>query len=207
MKLLVFSDIHNDLRALERLMNLEADYYFAAGDLVNWARGLDKAGEVLRRRAKQMYVLPGNHESPADITAFCERFGFQDFHSKSIQVGAWNIAGLGCSSPTPFRTPGEYTEAELAKRLDAFAGLHPLILICHSPPKNTRLDRAGEGSHFGSTAVREFIDRHPPAWFFCGHIHEAAGVTDHMEATTGVNVGKMGYLLDLDKLNLPTSKS
>ena len=33
MKLLIFSDIHNNLKALERLMDMEADYYFAAGDL------------------------------------------------------------------------------------------------------------------------------------------------------------------------------
>ena len=32
MKLLIFSDIHGDKAALEKLMNVEADYYFAAGD-------------------------------------------------------------------------------------------------------------------------------------------------------------------------------
>ena len=31
---LIFSDIHNDGKALEKLMDIEADYYFAAGDLV-----------------------------------------------------------------------------------------------------------------------------------------------------------------------------
>ena len=36
LKLLVFSDIHNDWMALERLMRIEADYYFAAGDQVTW---------------------------------------------------------------------------------------------------------------------------------------------------------------------------
>ena len=30
---LVFSDIHSDAKALERLMDIEADYYFAAGDV------------------------------------------------------------------------------------------------------------------------------------------------------------------------------
>ena len=63
MKLLIFSDIHGDKAALEKLMAIEADYYFAAGDLVNWARGLDKMGEVLKRRASKMYVLPDNHGS------------------------------------------------------------------------------------------------------------------------------------------------
>jgi len=70
---LVFSDIHNDARALEKLMQVEADYYFAAGDLVSWARGLDKMGEVMKPRANKMYVLPGNHESEQDIAEFCAR--------------------------------------------------------------------------------------------------------------------------------------
>ena len=200
MKLLIFSDIHSDLKALERLIDTEADYYFAAGDLVSWSRGLDRAGEILRRRAERMYVLPGNHESPSQITAFCDKFGFHDFHGKSTEIGGFHVAGLGCSSPTPFNTPGEYSEAELAARLAPFAGLQPLILICHCPPKSSLLDRAGEGMHFGSTAVARFIQQNQPLYFFCGHIHEAEGVTDRLGVTIGRNVGKRGHLLDLDKL-------
>ncbi|MEZ5354034.1 MAG: metallophosphoesterase [Bryobacteraceae bacterium] len=197
MKLLVFSDIHSDLRALEKLMAIEADYYFAAGDLVSWARGLDKAGPILAKRAGRVWVLSGNHESPASITAFCAQYGLEDFHGKTLRIGDWNVAGLGCSAPTPFNTPGEYGESEFRERLAPFAGLSPLILICHSPPHNSRLDCAGPGQHFGSHAIGEFIQAEQPAWFFCGHIHEAEGVKETFGATSGVNVGKRGYLLDL----------
>src|SRR5580692_4192731 len=116
-RLLVFSDIHNDRQALQSLMNIDADYYFAAGDLVSWARGLDKMGEILTRRAERMYVLPGNHESEQDIATFCARYGFINFHGGAIEVAGTHIAGLGYSSPTPFKTPGEYTERELAIHL------------------------------------------------------------------------------------------
>src|SRR5215467_1541344 len=110
MKLLVFSDIHSDLKALERLMETEADYYFAAGDLCNWGRALDATGEVMKSRADRMYVIPGNHESADQISAFCARFGFHDFHGQRMQAGRYHIGGLGYSGPTPFDTPGEYTE-------------------------------------------------------------------------------------------------
>jgi len=196
-RLLVFSDIHNDARALEKLMDIEADYYFAAGDLVSWARGLDKMGEVMKRRAERMYVLPGNHESARDITAFCERFGFSNFHGATLEVGAVHVAGLGYSTPTPFDTPGECTEEEMASRLEKFNGLKPLVLICHAPPLNTPLDRIRQGLHAGSLAVREFIEAQQPVHFFCGHIHEAEGVVAQMGATRGQNVGKKGYLLEL----------
>src|ERR1700690_3920262 len=110
LKALFFSDIHNDKRALERLMGIDADAYFAAGDLVSWARGLDKMGEVMKRRAGRTYVLPGNHESERDIAKFCERYGFTNFHGETLEVAGKHIAGLGYSSPTPFDTPGEYSE-------------------------------------------------------------------------------------------------
>jgi Icc-related predicted phosphoesterase len=117
MKLLIFSDIHSNHRALERLMDIEADYYFAAGDLVSWERGLERCGEILQRRAGRMYILPGNHESAKLISTFCKKFGFHDFHEQSLEVSGYHVAGLGYSSPTPFNTPGEYSEEEIARRL------------------------------------------------------------------------------------------
>src|SRR5579862_6909704 len=173
MKVLIFSDIHGDLRALERVIDVEADYYVAAGDLVNFGRGLDRCGEILRRRADRMYVLPGNHETAAQIAALCYDFRLQNFHEQQNQWGRYHVAGLGYSNPTPFNTPGEYSEAELAQKLEAFARLSPLVLICHCPPRDTALDQVRPGMHAGSTAVRDFLQREQPAWFFCGHIHEA----------------------------------
>ena len=191
-KALIFSDIHNDGTTLERLMATDADAYFAAGDLVSWARGLDKMGEIMKPRRERVYVLPGNHESANDIAKFCERFGFVDFHGATTEIGGVRFAGLGYSTVTPFDTPGEYGEVEIAERLDKFATWKPQVLVCHSPPLGTPLDRIKEGLHGGSRAVREFIEQHQPAHFFCGHIHEAEGVAIHMGATRAMNVGEEG---------------
>lgn len=197
MNLLIFSDIHADRAALERLMGMDADLYFAAGDLVNWGRGLEAMGKILARRAEQMYVLPGNHESEEDVIQICSRFGLHNFHGQTIQTNGYYIAGLGYSSPTPFDTPGEYSEAEIQKRLAAFAGLNPLILICHCPPKGTALDRVRDNLHAGSTAVRDFIEKYQPDYFLCGHVHEAAGTEAELGRTRCRNVGKSGYLLEI----------
>ena len=194
---LIFSDIHSDARALEKLMDIEADYYFAAGDLVNWAKGLDKMGEIMKKREGRVYVLPGNHESVHNIETLCEKHGFVNFHEQTMEIGGKYFAGLGYSNPTPFDTPGEYSEEELAERLAKFAPRKPLILICHAPPQNTALDRIRENLHAGSRAVREFIDSQQPEYFFCGHIHEAEGAVIQMGSTRAQNVGKKGYLLTL----------
>ena len=199
MKLLIFSDIHSNHKALERLIQTEADYYFAAGDLVNWGRGLAACGEILKKRGDKVYVLPGNHESTAQIAAFCTRYGFHNFHEQTLQLGKYHVAGLGYSSPTPFNTPGEYTEAELEQRLARFEILKPLVLICHAPPYGTALDRVRENLHAGSKSVREFVDRHQPEYLFCGHIHEAEGSSIDIGKTKATNVGKRGYLLELNE--------
>jgi Icc-related predicted phosphoesterase len=197
MRLLIFSDIHGDAAALGKLMETEADYYFAAGDLVNWARGFEKVGPVLQRRGDRMYVIPGNHESESDIARFCDGYGFHKFHGQTTRVNGHTIGGLGYSNPTPFDTPGEYTEEQLAERLARFNGMSPLVMVCHCPPLGTKLDHAGEDRHFGSNAVREFIEREQPEYFFCGHVHEAWGAWDQIGATRAYNVGKKGYLLEL----------
>jgi len=197
-KLLIFSDIHSNHAALERLMATDADYYFAAGDLVNWGRGLEACGQIMKKRAGKVYVLPGNHESEAQITSFCTQFGFRNFHGQTLEIGKHHVSGLGYSSPTPFNTPGEYSEAEMAERLSPFAKRNRLVLICHAPPHGTALDLIRDGVHGGSRSVREFIDRHQPERFFCGHIHEAEGAEVTLGKTKAVNVGKRGYLLELN---------
>jgi Icc-related predicted phosphoesterase len=165
---------------------------------VTWARGIDKCGEVLRARGDKVYVLPGNHESDEHVAGMCARYGLHDFHERHIAVGRWHVAGLGYSNPTPFNTPGEYSELQLAERLQRFAELKPLVLVCHAPPFETALDQIRPGLHAGSIAVRQFLEERQPEYFFCGHIHEAEGVQLRMGKTFAMNVGKKGYLLELD---------
>ena len=198
LKLLIFSDIHNDWKTLEGLLGVQADYYIAAGDQVTWARGFERCGEILGRRGNRVYVLPGNHESAEDVASMCARFGLHNFHQQHIEIGRWHVAGLGYSSPTPFGTPGEYSEPQMAASLAKFANLDPLILVCHAPPYSTALDQIHPGLHAGSRAVREFIEKSQPHYLFCGHIHEAEGVAIRIGRTLARNVGKAGYLLELD---------
>ncbi len=199
MKLLVFSDIHGDQRALQRLVSIEADYYFCAGDLANCGRGLDPLGEILKQRGDKVYVIPGNHETAEQITSFCGSFGLNDFHGGHTEIDGFHVVGLGYSNRTPFDTPGEYTEEQLDEKLHHFDGLSPMIAICHVPPFGTMLDRITNLRHAGSKSMRDFLQRERPRFFFCGHIHEAAGAQDKLGETSAMNVGKRGYLLDLDK--------
>jgi uncharacterized protein len=198
MKIQIFSDIHGDTRALERNLKVDADHYICAGDLANWGRKLDECGEVFRPFGERVHIIPGNHETAAQISAFCEKFGLHNFHEQTFPLGHLQVAGQGYSNITPFQTPGEYTEDQLTEKLATFNGIKPLLLVCHCPPFRTMLDRIVNMRHAGSTAVRAFIEREQPEYFFCGHIHEAAGVAERIGETKAMNVGKHGFLLDLN---------
>jgi hypothetical protein len=193
MRLLLFSDLHGDIGALERLLSTDADAYFSLGDLVSWARGYESLAPVFARFRRTVYIIPGNHESETDIARFAAECGLIALHGRTAELDGVTLAALGYSNRTPFNTPGEYSEDELARRLELLG--RPQVLVCHCPPKNTALDDARTG-HFGSTAIRSFIEQTQPARFFCGHIHEAEGREDRLGATLGVNVGRKGYLLD-----------
>jgi hypothetical protein len=197
MKILIFSDIHGDLRSLERVLAQPADIYIAAGDLSTFGQGLERCGELFRPFGERLWVLPGNHESHEETRAFCERYGLVDFHRRVRALGATRWAGLGYSNPTPFDTPGEYSEEEIAAALAGFESAHPSHLVVHFPPHGTRLDQVAPGLHAGSRVLRTWVERMQPEYLFCGHIHECAGQNDRLGATQCFNVGKAGYSLEI----------
>jgi uncharacterized protein len=197
MKILIFSDIHGDLRALERVVAQPADIYIAAGDLSNFSKGLERCGETMIELGERAWIMPGNHETHKETAQFCKRFGFTDFHRQTRKLNGTNWAGLGYSNITPFKTPGEYSEAEIAAALAPFAGLEKLYLVVHFPPLNTKLDEYAEGQHAGSPTLRAWVEEEKPLYLFCGHIHETAGMTDRLGTTQCINVGKQGYTIEV----------
>ena len=193
----IFSDIHGDMASLRRAIAVEADLYIAAGDLVTWPAPLAPCAPALGELGDRLWVMPGNNETAEQVREFCGRHGFRAFHDASIEVNGTHIVGMGYSNPTPFDTPGEYTEEELGRRLAKFAELRPQVLVSHAPPLGSDVDEAAPGLHFGSSAVRDYIRENQPSHCFCGHIHEGEGRRAVLGSTLAVNVGKRGYLLEL----------
>lgn len=199
MKIQIFSDIHGDARALERLLRQPADLYISAGDLSNFGRGLESIGEMLQPLGERAWALPGNHETEQQNRDFCGRYGLIDFHRDTRKFNGLSIAGLGYSNPTPFDTPGEYSEEEIAEALGELEKTGtPEILVVHFPPAGTKLDEVSRGKHAGSPALRKWVERVQPGWLFCGHIHESGGRSDRIGGTQCFNVGKNGYMLEIE---------
>jgi hypothetical protein len=82
------------------------------------------------------------------------------------------------------------------------------VFVLHNPPKNTKLDVAGNGMHVGSEALRYLILKHRPVLALTAHIHECSG-TDILGSSTIFYPGLLSQgrygLVDLDAKNRKTS--
>jgi hypothetical protein len=102
---------------------------------------------------------------------------------------------LGLTNRTPWKSPREFEETELAERIDKMAAdvknMDNCIFNLHCPPYGTIIDPAPKldetlkpmlsGGQMimapaGSTAVRDAIKKYQPLAGFHGHIHESKGV-------------------------------
>ena len=140
-KLLIFSDIHNDWKTLERLSQRGGRLLLRRrrpGDLVERPRTLRRDSADARRQglrpARQPRVRRPDRRACARDTA------------STISTNGTCTSGAGTSpasaipAPLPSTRPANTREPQLAERLAAFRRTRPLVLICHAPPYGTALD-------------------------------------------------------------------
>jgi hypothetical protein len=108
-----------------------------------------------------------------DVAARLREMGVS-VHGKKVKMGEWNLVGLGGSNPTPFGTPCEYSEGEIASVL-ARAGVDEFSIVLSHPPPFGLFDEVGNGVHVGSKAVRKMVEEKRPILLICGHVHEHEG--------------------------------
>ncbi|MCX9014486.1 MAG: metallophosphoesterase [Candidatus Methanoperedens sp.] len=189
MKLLALSDLHGDyshVKALKKTAGQKAgkiDAVLVAGDLTDFGPD-EKALELLAMFEEPVLAIPGNCDHPS-IVGLLEEKGV-NLHKSKRTIGKMTFAGLGGSNPTPFNTPFELPEDEIAKNVSALLkGTDArIVLLSHAPPKNT-LDKLPFGN-VGSDALAQAPGKCD--LIVCGHIHEARG-TVRVNGTLIVNPG------------------
>jgi Icc-related predicted phosphoesterase len=203
MKIVSFGDVHMATRNLDRMGEVmrDCDLVILSGDLTNFG-GPDDARKVLadvRRACPKVLALSGNLDQP-EVMPFLEAEGIS-LHGRGTVIEGVGIFGCGGSNITPFHTPTEFTEDEIYAALCAgyeqVRGVRPLLMICHTPPFDTRCDRIVSGTPVGSTAARRFIEEVRPEVCISGHIHESAA-EDTIGPTRIFNAGPFkggGYIV------------
>jgi len=199
MKLLVFSDLHNDFHTAAKLVELSnaVDVVVGAGDFCVARQGLDEIIAPLSAITKPTVLVPGNSESNEELLQACRSWKTaRVLHGRRVTIAEISFFGIGGGIPiTPFGSWSyDFSEDEAYDLLgDCPAGG---ILISHSPPWGA-LDVSSDGRKLGSQALRETINRKQPQLVVCGHIHGSAGQSDRIGDTTVINAGPRGIVWEL----------
>jgi Icc-related predicted phosphoesterase len=202
-RLVCFGDIHMAFRAIERLEPTlrEADWAILTGDLTHFGDPPEafRVVDAVRQFCPNVLAVTGNLDMPQVIDAF--RAAGISLHGEGRRLGSLGVFGCGGSNITPMDTPTELEEAELERVLErghaAVADAPRRLMVCHTPPHDTRLDRLMDGRPVGSPAVRAFIEARAPDVAVVGHIHEGRG-TDRLGRTLVLNAGALregGYVV------------
>jgi Icc-related predicted phosphoesterase len=191
----------------------EVDRLFKERSHERLLRWIKKADDKLKDLPVKCYITGGNDDDEEDI-ALLEKYQTDKVvypEGKVVMIDEIHpMISFGFSNPTPWDTPREVGEDELAlkieqtiKGIDDFSNV---IFNFHCPPKDCTLDlapkldtsydpprpvtTAGEAVMVGcgSSAVREAIEKYQPLLVLTGHIHESRGVMK-IGRTTVANPG------------------
>ncbi len=182
MRLLLLADIHDRMRYVNKLGELEGgnhyDAVLIAGD-ITYFKHYKRAIKVLRGIRSYfdspVLFVPGNCDDPSLLDISLDDEEIYNVHARLLDTADYKVYGIGGCNETPFMTNIEWSEEELAALINRALVVEPgkLILITHAPPHGY-LDRVGD-IHVGSISYREFLERHGARLWLTGHIHEMRG--------------------------------
>jgi len=152
---------------------------------------IDLADEKLKGKNVKVFMAPGN-DDPLDIDKIVNSSqAIVNCDDKKVEFNGYEMITTAYSNFTPWDTPRECSEEELAKKIDNLASqvrdMSKGIFNFHVPPFGTSLDlapllskdmvqSAGTLVHVGSKSVVAAITKHQPFLGLHGHIHESKGV-------------------------------
>jgi len=193
--LLALGDIHGRIGWTPSLESAAsaASAIVITGDLTQFGtpRDADRILDELSVFPGPLYAVAGNCDSPGIETRLQER-GISIHGQGRMLDDRIGLCGVSGSNITPFKTPLEYSDAELDQALrrgwEAIRSAPLRIVVHHAPPWDTTVDLTAGGRHVGVRGLRTFCEQEGPELVLSGHIHEARGL-DRIGATLVVNGG------------------
>lgn len=198
MKILAFSDLHRDLEQGARLveMSAEADVVIGAGDFASVHEGLEETIGALAGIVAPTVLVPGNNETADALrSATADWSAATVLHGEGTTLDGTEFFGLGAGIPvTPWDWSFDLDDEAATEMLSNCP--EDAVLVLHSPPRD-HCDSSADGTHFGSTALRQAIEAKRPRLAVCGHIHESWGCESELGPTPVRNLGPKGTWIEL----------
>jgi uncharacterized protein len=159
-------------------------------------RWVEVADVRLKEAGLPCLVMPGNDDIPVVKDVLAQGRWLVQGEDHVVELGPYQVACLGYSTITPWNSPRELSEDQMAARLaeltEQIQPGAPVIFNVHNPPADSGTDLAfkltedmrietagGEPVKVpvGSRAVRSAIETVQPVLALHGHIHESRAMT------------------------------
>ncbi len=202
----------------DRLAKLFTDTMLST--LASWT---ELAAERLSDSGIKVIITPGNDDEFGVDDVLARAPFIEAAEGRVVKIDEEHeMLSLGWANPTPWDTPRECGEDELAEKIRVLAeqieNMETAIFNIHVPPFGTGLDVAPEiedgnrvkrggtiHASVGSTAVRDAILEYQPMLSLHGHIHESRGM-QRLGRTVCINPGSaysdwtlQGVIVDIDR--------
>lgn len=198
MKILAFSDMHGDLKSLNKLEDKlkDADLVVCGGDFTIFENHIEKLMEIFGKFNKDFLIIHGNHESEQAISYFCKNstnlvFLHDNYFVKDdVLFLGWGGGGFNDVSK------------EFEKNMDKFKAIinahkdKAAVLVTHAPPYYTAVDEIS-GVHCGNKSISNFVLENDIDLVLCGHLHENENKHDKLGKSIVVNPGRDGTIVEI----------
>ncbi len=196
MKLLVFADLHSNLKILEKLVKKiqkeQPDIILCAGDLSSYGKGLPLIVKKLSQLKITTFIIHGNHESEENLNQLCSD-NIIFLHKRTYTIRNYTFFGYGGGGFDP-KDPKLESLIPKVKKI----AKEKLIFLTHMPPYNTKLDYLPRyKKRAGSLSSLKFIKETKPILVVCGHLHENFNKHDYIGKTLVINPGPLGQVLEI----------
>lgn len=191
MKILAFSDLHQDVPTARKILQAseKADVLVGAGDFGIQGVGAPITLDILQQANIPMVIVSGNHDRAQEMRELSLAWEHVHFlHGDNVSINGLSFFGLGAETPARETASwSEYiTDSEATQML---AGCPKTgVLVTHTPPYGFG-DLQRDGTHEGSPAILQVIEEKQPLLNLCGHIHNAWGASALCGRTRIQNLG------------------
>ncbi|HLC86174.1 MAG TPA: metallophosphoesterase [Candidatus Nanoarchaeia archaeon] len=198
LKILAASDIHGDSSQVRKLAEKaekeNVDLVVLCGDITSPLQTKDII-KPFKDKNKKVLLVHGNHDGILVGELLSELYKVKNLHSNTAKYQHVGLFGCGGANVGLDALSEEEIFETMKKGFYYVKDLPKKIAVTHVHPDGTVVEKISPG--FGSTGLREFIDRYQPDLVLCGHVHEAAGVEDLIGKTKIINVGRNGKVIEI----------
>jgi len=197
-KILAIGDLHRDVGLVKKLAEKakkeKVDLVILAGDLTMEEQSTENLIGPFVKAKKQVFLIPGNHESPATIDFLAQAYKVKNIHGHGFVENNIGIFGAGTANIGVYQIDDKDIFKLLKEGNKELKNAKKKIMVTHIHPLGSKTEMFG---FKGSKAVKDAIEKFHPDILIHSHIHEAGGIEEKIGKTRVINVSKKEKIFEV----------